>query len=239
MKITIHQPEHLPWLGLFDKVRQVDVFVLLDHVQYRKNYFQNRNKIRSTQGATWVTVPVLTKGKSDQAICDVEINNFGSPRWKEKCLASISQHYQKAAFWQEHQPFFEDTYQKNWLLLSDLNIAFIEYLLKVLSIDVELIKSSDLKLQGQKSSLIAEICQQIDADVYLSGISGKEYLDLEQFENLGIEVLFQEFYHPIYKQLHEPFMPCMSAIDLVLNYGPESLKIIQGIGVETVDHVFG
>ena len=84
MIVTIHQPEHMPWLGFFDKLRQDDVWVMLDHVAYRKRYFQNRNRIRDAQETRWLTVPVLTKGKYDQAICKVQIDNEGNPRWREK-----------------------------------------------------------------------------------------------------------------------------------------------------------
>src|SRR2546428_602993 len=96
MVVTIHQPEHLPWLGFFDKVRQADVFVILDHVRYRKRYFQNRNRIRAEHGAIWLTVPVHVKGMFHQPINEVRIDNEGNPRWREKCWNSIVQNYRKA-----------------------------------------------------------------------------------------------------------------------------------------------
>lgn len=238
MVVTIHQPEHLPWLGFLDKVRQVDVFVVLDHVQYRKNYFQNRNKIRAASGALWLTVPVLTKGNSDQPINEVQINNQGSPRWKEKCWFSLVQHYRKTEFWSHHEQFFERLYKTNWTRLVEINEAIIRYLLNAFSIDVKVIKSSELNVEGQRGDLLLDICRHVGAGTYLSGVSGKEYLDRKKFADAGIEVQFQEFHHPIYKQAYEPFLPCMSSIDLLFNYGPASLDVIEGRGVETMSHVF-
>lgn len=238
MVVTIHQPEHLPWLGFFDKIRQADVFVMLDHVQYRKNYYQNRNKIRAAGGVLWLTVPVLTKGNSDQSINEVQINNQGSPRWKEKSWASLVQHYRKAKYWPEHGEFFERLYNADWTRLVELNEKIIRYLLAAFSIPANVVRSSELNVKGQRGDLLLDICRKAGASVYLSGISGREYLDLKMFAGAGIEVRFQEFHHPIYRQAYEPFIPCMSAIDLLFNYGPASLDVIKGIGVETMAHVF-
>lgn len=236
--VAIHQPEHLPWLGFFDKIRQADVFILLDHVQYRKNYYQNRNKIRADNGATWLTVPVLTKGNSAQPINEVQINNQGSPRWKEKCWLSLIQNYRKANFWRDHETFFCDLYRKDWGRLIEINESIMRYMLSALQINVNVMKSSEMNIEGQKGELVLNICRKVGADVYLSGVSGKGYLDLNKFADAGIEVRFQAFHHPIYMQVYEPFIPCMSAIDLLFNCGPASLDVIKGVGVETMDHVF-
>jgi len=238
MIVTIHQPEHLPWLGFFDKVRQADLWVMLDHVQYRKNYYHNRNKIRVDNGVVWLTVPVLTKGNFGQRINEVKVNKEGSPRWKEKCWTSIAQHYRKAAFWRDHEVFIHDLYNLEWKDLVDINEFAIKYMLAALSINVGMTKSSDLNVNGHGTGLILNICRDIGADMYLSGVSGKDYLDLSMFADAGVEVCFQEFHHPIYRQLYDPFIPCMSAIDLLLNYGPSSLDVIKGIGVGTIDPVF-
>jgi hypothetical protein len=235
--VTIHQPEHLPWLGFFDKVRQADIFVLLDHVQFRKGYFQNRNRIRSDQGSIWLTVPVLTKGNLTQAINQVQINNQGSPRWREKCWTSIRQHYHNARYWRRYSSFLEDLYQREWNRLVELNESLIRYLLSALGIEVHIVRSSEMVVRGHQGDLLLDICRRLGTTTYLSGVSGREYLDLGLFAAAGIEVRFQEFYHPIYRQLHEPFMPCMSTIDLLMNYGPESLRVIEGIGVDKLDHV--
>ena len=238
MIVTIHQPEHLPWLGFFDKLRQADVLVMLDHVQYRKNYYQNRNKIRSDRGSTWLTVPVLTKGESAQPINEVQIDNRSSPRWRERCWTSIQQHYRKAKYWKDHEEFFQGLYKTDWARLVDMNDTIIRYMLASLSIEVKVINSSQMSVDGQRTALLLNTCRELGADVYLSGVSGKDYLDLDMFVDVGIDVRFQEFHHPIYKQVYDPFIPCMSAIDLLFNYGPDTLDVIKGVGVETMDHIF-
>ncbi len=238
MIVAIHQPEYLPWLGFFDKAQQADLFVLLDHVQYRKNYFQNRNRIRSDQGSLWLTVPVQTKGRSLQPILEVQIDHAGSPRWREKCWRSIVQHYQKTPFWTSVAPVLEDFYRKSWEKLAEMNEAIIQRMLQIFGIPVKVVRSSQMKVDGNSGDLLVRICQQVGADTYLSGISGRDYLDLAAFSRVGIRVEFQDFHHPIYRQVYEPFMPCMSGIDLLFHYGPESLGVLQGKGVKRLEQVF-
>jgi len=238
MIVTIHQPEHLPWLGFFDKISQCDLYVMLDHVSYRKNYFQNRNRIRTVDGTALMTVPVLQKGHSHQAISEVLINNEGSPRWREKCWRTLLQHYKNSQYWNQYSNFFEELYSAEWNRLVELNEAIIRYLLRALSLTPHLVKSSNLIVKGDKSSSLLRICENVGATVYVSGVSGKTYLDLVSFEEAGIEVRFQEFHHPIYRQLHEPFVPCTSIIDLLFNCGPKSSDILRGVGVERMDEVF-
>lgn len=152
MIVTIHQPEHLPWLGFFDKVRQGDCFVMLDHVQFRRRYFQNRNRIRTPDkdGYQWITVPVQAKGKYDQPINEVLIDNGGNPRWQEKCLRTIELFYRKAPFFGEHFSFFEILYRTKWERLVDLNTTIIHYLLLALGIHVQVLKSSELGVSERK-----------------------------------------------------------------------------------------
>lgn len=238
MIVTIHQPEHLPWLGFFDKIRQADIWVVLDHVQYRKCYFQNRNRIRGDRGPVWLTVPVLIKGRHLQALNDVTVDNEGSPRWRQKCLNRLVHCYRHAPFFADHGGFFADLYERRWPSLVELNEEIIRYLLIAFGIEVRTVRSSQLKAAGARSDLNLGICKQLGADIYLSGVSGREYLDLSRFEADGIEVRFQEFHHPVYRQMHEPFVPCLSAIDLLFTYGPSSLDVIRGKGVETLGSVF-
>jgi hypothetical protein len=236
--VTIHQPEHLPWLGFFDKVLQSDVFVLLDNVQFRKNYFQNRNRIRTQTGSTWLTVPVLTRGRLSQAINEAEIDNKTNPRWRQKTWSTIEQSYHSAPYWIEHKSFLRGVYEEEWTMLCDLNQALIRYLLDALSIKTTIVKASDIAAGGKGSELVLNICKALKADTYLSGISGKDYLEQDQFSAESIAVRYQEFHHPIYQQLHQPFLPCMSTIDLLFNHGPASKNVLRGIGVETLERVF-
>jgi len=239
MVVTIHQPEHLPWLGFFEKAARVDLLVLLDNVQYRHRYFQNRNRIRSHNGECWINVPVLLKAYARPLIQDVRINNEEF-RWREKCWRSILLNYRKARFFENHAEFFESVYARSWELLVDLNIELIRYMLRVLRVSPLLVRASELGVTNKGESLILEIAKTVKATKYLSGISGiaGKGEDFEEpFRCQGIEVDYQEFHHPIYRQVYEPFIPCLSSIDLLFNYGSNSLDVIKGMGVESMDRL--
>ncbi len=231
VRVTIHQPEHLPWLGFFHKMSMSDVFVLLDNVPYSKNDFQNRNRIRakgSKDGWSWLTVPTLTKGRFGQKINAVEINNADTS-WKNRCWKSISFNYGQAKYFKDYQGYFHDLYCENsWSKLVDLNVYIINALVKELEMEAELILASNLGVSGSGTELLLSICQQLSADVYISGSMGKEYLDESIFHQYGIQVEYQCFQHPEYIQVYEPFIPKMSVIDLLFNYGDKSKEIITG-----------
>ena len=142
--ITIHQPGYLPWLGFFHKLLISDVYVIFDDVQYEKNSFNNRNKIKIPQGDCWLTVPIITKGKSKETLINnAEINN--NQNWTKKHLKTIQTYYSKSKFFQDYLWFFKEIYNKNWEVLSDLNIHILKWLLEELDINVELVLSSELK----------------------------------------------------------------------------------------------
>lgn len=234
MRVTIHQPEHMPWLGFFHKIAKVDKLVILNNVQFSKNYFQNRNKVRTPEGWTWLTVPV--NRSIETLIKDVTIAY--DQRWKKKWLDTIYYTYKKTPYFDRYFEGLSNLINEGWGKLSDLNIALLSFLSAFLNIRTEFVLASELNVNGNGSNLLLNICSALGADSYLSGISGKEYLDLKKFQNADIEVIFQEFQHPIYKQMHEPFIPCMSVIDLLFNHGDKSLDIINGIGVPVMKEVF-
>ena len=229
MRLTIHQPEHLPWLGFFHKMSLSDVFVLLDNVPYSKNDFQNRNRIRTSgtdKGWCWLTVPVLTKGRSGQKINKVEINKDNTA-WNKRCWKSIKYSYGQAEYFEDHEDFFYDLYHaKSWDKLLDLNVYIIEHLVQVLDVEAELVLASDLGVSGSGTELLLGICQELGADVYISGSFGRDYLDEAQFNQQGIQVVYQDFQYPEYPQVYDPFIPSMSVIDLLFNCGDKSKEII-------------
>lgn len=240
MLLTIHQPEHLPWLGFFHKAAQADLFVLLDNVQYRHKYFQNRNRIRSQDGECWINVPVRLKGLGHQLINDVQINT-NQARWREKCWRSISLNYRKAEYFDRHAGFFETVYSRPWESLIDLNLELIRYLFGALGISTPLVLASELGASGTGPSLILDLVRKTGADTYLSGVSGiaGQGKDSEvEFNRHGIEVRYQHFLHPVYDQMYKPFIPCLSVVDLLFNHGPGSRDILMGFGVETLTAVF-
>jgi hypothetical protein len=232
MIVTIHQPEHLPWLGFFDKMRQADVFVLLDTVQFSKGDFQNRNRIKAQNGATWLTIPILKKGKSKQRIIGVEISNDRD--WANRCWTLIDESYKDAPHFAEHRSFFEDLYAREWSKLVDLNTVIIRYLIDALALRCQVIAASELEIHEQGGTdLLVGICGALDADVYLSGSQGRTYLDESCFAKHGIEVRYQEFRHPVYPQLWGDFLSQMSTIDLLFNCGASSLEVIEAANPPT------
>jgi hypothetical protein len=227
-RIAIHQPEHLPWLGYLDKARQADLLILLDTVAFKKNYFENRNRIRTPQGWGWLNAPVLSKGKFGQTFLEVEINN--QTRWAEVYWRTLMQNYSKAPFWKPFAPALEAILSRPWKLLLDLNLALIEFLWSAFPITTPLRRASTLGVSGHKSELLLDICRKTDATVYLSGPSGKGYLVESLFTDAGIGVEYHAFHHPEYPQLFSPFVPGMASIDLLLNEGPEGIRRLDAAG---------
>jgi hypothetical protein len=222
MRLAIHQPEHLPWLGFLDKARRADRFVFLDTVAFKKNYFENRNRIRTPQGWAWLTVPVLLKGKFGQAFRDVEINN--QARWQEVYFRTLRQNYSKAPFWKEYEPVLAETIQRRWDLLAEFNLALIQFLFSGFGIATPTVRASALTPEGKKGELLLDICRRCGATVYYSGPSGRDYLDESIFTAAGIGVDYHAFTHPEYRQQFPPFVPGMSGIDLLLNEGPQGFQ---------------
>lgn len=228
MIAAIHQPHYLPWVGYLDKLMRADVFVLLDCVQYRKNYFQNRNVIRTAQGRTWLTVPVLSSGCFGQNIGEVKID--GKRRWAEEHWKSIYFNYKKARYFDVYAESLGALYRREWHLLTSVAEATVRWLVAILQLPVRTVRASELGATGVGNHLLLDICRRVGADVYLSGKSGRKYLDLDGFRDEGISVLFQDFVHPTYRQVFDPFMPGMAAIDMVFSCGPETLDLLRRSG---------
>jgi len=226
MIVSVHQPQYIPWLGYFDKIAKSDAFVFLDNVQYKEREFQNRNKIRTAQGAAWLTVPVISQGLGRQNISAVRIDN--ELDWKRKHLGGLRSAYAGSRYFSKYYPEFEAILAREWEYLKDLNVAIIKYMLVELSITTTISFESDLNIASTRSQRIIDICRRLQADTYLSGSGGKDYLDVTLFSREKISLLYQEFRHPEYEQRFRPFLPLMSVLDLLFNCGPESRKILTG-----------
>jgi hypothetical protein len=227
MIVSINQPAYLPWLGYFHRIAAGDAHVVLDHVQFEKNSFTNRNKVRTADGWCWLTVPLKTKGRfGDLAIRSVEIDN--STDWRAKHWKTLCQGYKRAPHFDEHAPFFEQVCRREWTLLSDLLRETTGYLLRVLGITTRILFSSDMNSEGVKDELVLDLCRKTNADLYLSGALGKNYLREERFERAGIAVAYQQYRHPEYPQgKNGAFEPAMSIVDLLFNCGPKSLEVLM------------
>jgi hypothetical protein len=225
MIVAVHQPQYLPWLGYFDKIDRADVFVLLDTVQFKKNEWQNRNRIKTVDGWQWLTVPVTYK--FPQRIAEVGINNRDG--WQRKQRQAILSNYRKAPCWDSFAPLIEEILAPRWNYLAPLNIFTVKRLVQILGIATPLYVASELGVfpEDPDERLIA-IVKHFGADTYLAGSGGRDYMDLDRYACHGLEVLFQEYRHPVYEQLFGPFEPFLSVLDLLFNHGRESLKILRG-----------
>lgn len=226
MIVSVHQPQYLPWLGFFDKIDKSDCFVFLDNVQYKKREFQNRNKIRTKNDWIWLTVPVESKGKYTQKIKEVSLDNNSD--WQKNHLKNIKIHYSHAKYFKDYIGFFEKLYAQKWLNLIDLNVHIIRFILLDLKINKDIYFESELNISGEKTERIINICKKLNADTYLSGAGGKDYLDSQAFKKESIKLVYQDFKHPEYEQCYKPFIPFMSVIDLLLNQGKNSLSLLRG-----------
>lgn len=225
MIIAVHQPQYLPWLGYFDKIDRSDVFVFLDNVQFKKNEWQNRNKIKTADGWQWLTVPVMYR--FPQMINEVEINN--KERWQHKQRQTIVSNYKRASCWNFLEVFFEDLLQSHWQTISQLNIYVVKKLVEILGIKTPLFIASEMEqLPEDPDERLIAITKYYGADTYLAGSGGRDYMNMEKYEENGIKVVFQDYRHPVYNQLFGDFLPFMSVIDLMYNHGNESLTILRG-----------
>ncbi len=221
MILAAHQPQFMPWLGYFDKMRASDVFVLLDSVQYKKNEWQNRNKILTPQGPRWLTVPVVHE--FGEKITEVRINDEAA--WKPKHLKTLAQSYSKADFFSSLMPELEKFYGVDYCHLSEIAIASVRFLAGRLRLVKQCPLLSENPVEGSATQRLVSLCRRFQADTYLAGSGGKDYMDMPLFEKAGIRVVFQEYKHPSYNQFSRDFTPCLSALDLMFHAGDKAFEI--------------
>ena len=225
MVVSIHQPNYIPWLGFFNKILLSDTYVVFDDVQFpRGKDYANRNQIKTNNGKMWLTVPVI--GKSDlKPWNQIEINKNG---WVNKHLSNIESFYKKTPYFNEYYPEIKNIYLKDHNLLIDLTLDLIKHFLKILDKEVKIVLSSDIKTDLKGLDKILYILKNLNATKYISGDGdgSKRYIDEKLFSNQGIELVWQNYKHPIYKQQFNEFIPYMSILDLLFNEGPNSKNII-------------
>lgn len=229
-RVAIMQPTYLPWCGYFGLMQAVDIFIFLDSVQFAKRSWQQRNQIKTPRGAQWVTVPVANKGKRDQLICEVEIDN--SSNFANTHRKSIESNYAKAPWFKDLGPNLLAGIEGQ-ILLADLNIGIIEYCRTLLGIETPLLRSSRMLGRGAKADLLASLCKDVGATEYISVPGSKDYLDESSaFEKIGVPVRYFNYRHPEYPQLFGDFLPYMSVIDMLFNCGDKSAELVcSGIEV--------
>ncbi len=233
MILSAHQSAYLPWLGLLHKIARSDLFVYLDAVQFEKNSFSNRNRIKTPQGPLWLTVPVKAQGHTSATLNDLLIDE--AQPWRSKHLKAIAANYRRA-------PHFEACFAKLTklldtatattttttadrppLTLADFCWQELQFWLAEFGIHhPRLLRQSALEPTGRKSDLVLDLCRQLRADQYLSGALGRDYLRLDDFSAAGIAVSFQQFQQPAYPQRWGEFMPALSVVDFWMNCGPDA-----------------
>jgi hypothetical protein len=229
MIVSIMQPAYLPWLGFFDRMAASDTLILLDHVLIDRNSktkFANRNRIRTAQGWTWLTVPIRSKGRHGALHLDeIEVNN--ETEWAAKHWRAIELNYRRAPYFADYAGRFHALYERSWEKLAELNAAGHRAFTEALGLTTPTLLSSEMDCRESKDRLIVELCRKAGASAYISGPFGRDYLKAEDFRAAGIDLLFHDYDHPEYKQCFEGFEPYMSALDLLFNHGPEALAILR------------
>ncbi|WP_085444438.1 WbqC family protein [Magnetofaba australis] len=216
--LAVLQPGYLPWLGYFDQMRRADLFIHYDDVAFDKHGWRNRNRIKSPQGPQWLSVPVRHKGLGGQPIHRVRID--AAQGWPRKHLQTMAQLYARAPHTAAFLPHLQAILQQPWEFLADLDIALAERMAGWLGIATPTRRASALEIGGARSERLVNLCRHFGADRYLTGDSARNYLNVALFERAGIEVIWQNYAHPVYPQRFEPFVPYLSAVDLLFNLGP-------------------
>lgn len=225
-KVAIHQPNFIPSAGYFAKMLASDVFILLDSVDYTKDNWTNRNRIKGANGLQWLTVPVLTHGRMGQKILDVEINN--RERWQHRHWQTILSCYSRSAYFSRYAERIEQFYKMPSQRLAEWNESWIRWIYDDLGASARLVRSSELAgIEGEGTELIASLCASVNATVYLSGQGGKNYLDLNRLTSIGVEVRYQKHHPRSYRQLFGEFEGNLSTLDVLLNEGPGAADIVR------------
>lgn len=224
MILAAHQPQFAPWLGFFDKLDRADVLVLLDNVQFKKNEWQNRNRIKSSAGPQWLTVPVSFH--FGDRIRDVKIAHRQD--WCRRHLESLRACYGRTPHFQTIFALYGGATAHTWDKLCDFNIALIRALMSELGVTTPIVIASELpSLPEDRDERLIGLCRRLGAHTYLAGDGGRAYMGLERFERAGLAVVFQQYEHPTYPQRFGPFMPRLSILDLLFNCGDSSLDIVR------------
>jgi hypothetical protein len=225
-KVAVIQSNYVPWKGYFDIIHDVDLFIFYDDVQYTKNDWRNRNKIKTSQGVRWLTIPVGSQ--ENRLIYEVEpAHNY----WPRKHWTTIQQCYTKAPFFEQYREFFENLYTENtWDNLSQLNQFLIKTIsAEYLGIRTEFKDSREFCPAGEKLDRLIDLLQKVGATLYVSGPTARDYIDEHRFIEAGIELVYKDYSgYPKYAQLYPPFEHQVSILDVLFNCGPRAPYYIWG-----------
>lgn len=225
-KIAILQSNYIPWKGYFDLIAMVDEFIIFDQVQYTKNDWRNRNKIKTHKGVEWLTIPVKVESLS-QKINETQISDFN---WSKKHMASLQTNYGKAKCFNETKDFVFDLYNQSskTKFLSEINCIFIKSICNYLGITTKITFSANYNLIDGKTERLVDLCRQTNASCYISGPSAKDYIDESLFLNQNIDIEWMDYSgYKQYEQLHFPFEHGVSILDLIFCNGDKSKEFLK------------
>ena len=237
MRCAIVQPHYLPWVGYFEMIDRVDVFVLFDDVDFIKREWKNRNRIRMERTGDrtrWLTVPIVRDDQRNTPICRARIDT--DRPWAAAHARNLEQTYRKTRYFSDYLPALTDLLQSEHTTLAELNARLLRHLCGVLGIDTRIVRASDLGVSGRKTERLANVCQAVGADAYLANNGSSGYLDPSVFEERGIRWRYQDYTHPTYAQWSVwregrpgdlPWVPYLSVVDLLVNHGPDALDILR------------
>ena len=223
MIISIHQPNYLPYPGFFHKVSHSDVLIVQDVTKFDER-FSNRNKIISSTEWTWLTVPIK-KNHKDYLLKDVQI--FNDLKWNKVHRKKLESAYNKSNFFNKYNTDLNLILEQKWEMLLELNMTIIKKINDWLKIKTKIIYESELGIEGEATNRLINICKAVNADVYLSGDMGHDYLNEELFKQNEIELKYQNYTPKQYNQiLSREFIPNLSIIDMLSNIGHEEVRKI-------------
>lgn len=225
MNVVILQPSYIPWRGYFDQIRRADLFIFYDDIQYDKHGWRNRNQIKTHQGKQWLTIPVNSKGvTSGISIKDVRID--GSKPWAKSHLKSLTISYSKSPYFKSYLPLLESMFERKDEMLADFTIETSILLARELGFtSTRFMRSSELSnIDGQKTDRVINVLKQVGATHYLCGPSASSYMEPEKFATAGISFEYMQYNYPEYSQLHPPYDPFVSILDLLFMTGKDAVK---------------
>lgn len=203
-------------MGYFHKLMLSDIFVVLDTTQFEKNSFVNRNRVRTAQGSTWLTIPMKTKGHLGRTIREMAWDE--TVPWQRKHVETIRQAYSRAAYFDRYFPAMRE-FLESASGFSPLLMNMLRYFAGELGAATRIVAASDVAAGGRKSELVLNICRELGAGTYVAGAQGADYLDRDAFRAAGVDVWVQAYTHPVYRQFYQPFEPFMGIIDCLMNHG--------------------
>ncbi|AQS60355.1 WbqC family protein [Desulforamulus ferrireducens] len=221
MRVAIHQPNYFPWSGYFYKMFFCDIFVFLDDVQYSKNSFINRNRIKTPNGASWLTVPV--KASMKDKINEV---TFAKKDWQIKHIKTLDGNYAKAPYYNKYREELFAKLTEPVSNLAELNINLLKVIAKWLEVPCQFVLSSEIGSNQTGDDRLIDIILKIGGTSYLSGRGGAKYQDENKFLSKGLGFQYYDFTPPLYSQLWGESIPGLSIIDMLFNCGEKSRDIL-------------